>query len=82
MSWLFIDSYVRLAPAVDQGRNEPGDCGLRLDEGLTGSYSGPEVDLWAANHSVSFGTPEEVHAEIERYFLLNTHAPVADANGA
>src|SRR5450432_393923 len=43
MSWLFICSYVRLAPAVDQGRNEPGDCGLRLDEGLTGSYSGPEV---------------------------------------
>ena len=35
MSWLFIGSYVRLAPAVDQGHNEPGDCGLRMDEGLS-----------------------------------------------
>ena len=43
MSWLFIGSYVRLAPAVDQGRNEPGDCGLCMGEGLTGSHSGPEV---------------------------------------
>jgi hypothetical protein len=42
MLWLFIGSYVRLAPAVDQGRHEPGDCGLRMDEGLTGSHSGPE----------------------------------------
>jgi hypothetical protein len=45
MSWLFIGSYVRLAPEVDQGRNEPGDSGLRMDEGLTGSHSRPEVPL-------------------------------------
>jgi hypothetical protein len=30
---------------VDKERNELGDCGLRLDEGLTGSYAGARGPL-------------------------------------